>query len=362
MYSIDEVFIDATNYLKSAGTDARGFAMMIIDDVLNTTGITATAGIGTNMYLCKIAMDVMAKKMKPDKNGVRIAFLDEMTYRRELWSHTPLTDFWRIGSGYSKKLRENGICTRGDGARMSLSKYGEDKLYKLFGINAELLIDHAWGWEPCTIADIKNYKPQNNSISMGQVLKCPYDFEKTRLIVKEMTQLLVLDLTEKGLVTNQIVLTVGYDIENLTDFAIRSGYKGEIVTDRYGRKIPKHAHGTANLECYTSSAKLISKAVSELFDRIIDKNLLSRRITLCANRVISEKDAAAKEQYMQLDLFTDYEREKKEQDVLEKEQKMQKAMVDIKKRFGKNAVLKGMNLEKGATTIERNGQIGGHKA
>ena len=362
VYSIDEVFIDATNYLKSAGTDARGFAMMIIDDVLNTTGITATAGIGTNMYLCKIAMDVMAKKMKPDKNGVRIAFLDEMTYRRELWSHTPLTDFWRIGSGYSKKLRENGICTMGDVARMSLSKYGEDKLYKLFGINAELLIDHAWGWEPCTIADIKNYKPQNNSISMGQVLKCPYDFEKTRLIVKEMTQLLVLDLTEKGLVTNQIVLTVGYDIENLTDFAIRSGYKGEIVTDRYGRKIPKHAHGTANLECYTSSAKLISKAVSELFDRIIDKNLLSRRITLCANRVISEKDAAAKEQYMQLDLFTDYEREKKEQDVLEKEQKMQKAMVDIKKRFGKNAVLKGMNLEKGATTIERNGQIGGHKA
>lgn len=366
VYSIDEVFIDVTGYLKAANMNAREFAMMIIDDVLKTTGITATVGIGTNMYLCKIAMDIMAKKMKPDKNGVRIAYLDEMTYRKELWTHVPLTDFWRIGAGYSKKLRENGMYTMGDVARLSLSEYGENKLYKLFGINAELLIDHAWGWEPCTISEIKAYKPQSNSISMGQVLQMPYDFDKTRLAVKEMAELLSLDLVEKELVTDQLVLTVGYDVESLTNAKNGKKYKGEITTDRYGRKVPKHAHGTINLEEYSSSAKLISETVIKLYDEIMDINLFARRITLCANHVINENEAEDKPEYEQLDLFSDYEREEEKkqnfQKKLEKEKKMQKAMIDIKNRFGKNAILKGMNLRDGATTIKRNGQIGGHKA
>lgn len=366
VYSIDEVFIDVTHYLGTYGMTAHELAMKIISDVLAKTGITATAGIGTNLYLCKIAMDIMAKKMKPDKNGVRIAYLDEMTYRRELWSHTPLTDFWRIGKGYAKKLKESGLNTMGDIARCSLTKYGEDKLYKLFGINAELLIDHAWGWEPCTIADIKAYKPENSSISMGQVLKQPYDYEKTRLIVKEMTELLSLDLVDKGLVTDQLVLTIGHDIENLSNPDRRGAYKGDVVIDRYGRKIPKHAHGTANLERYTASTRLISDAVMKLFDRIADKSLLSRRLTLCANHVIREEDIETKTEYLQMDLFTDYRQKQAEEEkldrFLEKEKNMQKAMIDMKKKYGKNAVLKGMNLQEGATTVERNGQIGGHKA
>ncbi len=370
VYSIDEVFIDATTYLKTYKLTARELALKMIKDVQKETGVTATAGIGTNMYLCKVAMDIVAKKIPPDKDGVRIAKLDEMSYRRLLWNHAPLTDFWRVGRGYAKKLAENGLYTMGDIARCSLGKpneyYNEELLYKLFGINAELLIDHAWGWEPTTIAEIKGYKPQKNSIGSGQVLHCAYTAEKAKLIVKEMTDLLVLDLVDKGLVTDQIVLTVGYDIDNLTDPAIRSKYHGEITTDRYGRATPKHAHGTVNMSAPTSSTKEIMQAVEELYDRIINPDLLVRRINLVADRVISEKDVVEKTAFEQLDLFTDYaalENERMlEQKEREKEKRMQQAVLDIKKKFGKNAVLKGMNFEEGATTRERNSQIGGHKA
>ncbi len=370
VYSIDEVFIDATTYLKTYKLTARELALKMIKDVQKETGVTATAGIGTNMYLCKVAMDIVAKKIPPDKDGVRIAKLDEMSYRRLLWNHAPLTDFWRVGRGYAKKLAENGLYTMGDIARCSLGKtneyYNEELLYKLFGINAELLIDHAWGWEPTTIAQIKAYKPQKNSIGSGQVLHCAYTAEKAKLIVKEMTDLLVLDLVDKGLVTDQIVLTVGYDIDNLTDPLIRSKYRGEITTDRYGRATPKHAHGTVNMSAPTSSTKEIMQAVEELYDRIINPDLLVRRINLVADRVISEKDVVEKTAFEQLDLFTDYaalENERMlEQKEREKEKRMQQAVLDIKKKFGKNAVLKGMNFEEGATTRERNSQIGGHKA
>lgn len=372
VYSVDEVFIDVTTYLKIYEMTPYELTQKLISDILQETKITATAGIGTNMYLCKIAMDVMAKKVKPDENGVRIAELDEISYREQLWEHTPLTDFWRVGRGYAKKLQENGMFTMGDVARCSVGKpnefHNEDLLYKLFGVNAELLIDHAWGWEPCTIADVKKYKPENNSISSGQVLHCPYDAEKTRLIIKEMTDLLVLDLVDKGLATNQIVLTVGYDIENLTNPEIRKMYKGEIVTDHYGRKVPKHAHGTINLEAYSSSTREIMEATLELYDRIINKTLLVRRITLVANRVITEEKAMIEntQPFEQLDLFTDYvAREKERADKkaeLEKEKKVQHAILDIQKKYGKNALIKGMNLEEGGTTIQRNGQIGGHKA
>ena len=370
VYSIDEVFIDATTYLKTYKLTARELALKMIKDVQKETGVTATAGIGTNMYLCKVAMDIVAKKIPPDKDGVRIAKLDEMSYRRLLWNHAPLTDFWRVGRGYAKKLAENGLFTMGDIARCSLGKpneyYNEELLYKLFGINAELLIDHAWGWEPTTISEIKAYKPQKNSIGSGQVLHCAYTAEKAKLIVKEMTDLLVLDLVDKQLVTDQIVLTIGYDIDNLTDPVIRSKYRGEVTTDRYGRQTPKHAHGTANLSGPTSSTKEIMQAVESLFDRIVNPNLLVRRVNVVADRVISEKDVVEKSSFEQLDLFTDYEAlenerklEKKER---EKEKRMQHAVLDIQKKFGKNAVLKGMNFEEGATTRERNGQIGGHKA
>lgn len=364
VYSIDEVFIDITHYLGTAKMNAHDFARMLIRDVLATTGITATAGIGTNMYLAKIAMDITAKKIPADKDGVRIAELDEISYRSKLWSHRPLTDFWRVGKGYAKKLEANGMYTMGDVARCSV--YHEDLLYKLFGVNAELLIDHAWGWEPCTIADVKAYKPSTNSLSSGQVLQEPYTFEKAKLVTREMTELLVLDLVEKQLVTDQMVLTIGYDIENLTDPKISSKYTGPVTTDQYGRKIPKHAHGTANLDRQTSSTMLIVSAVMALYDRIVDKNLLIRRITLAACKLIPESDAATTPIVEQLALFTDYEaleRERKEQDAaLAKEKKMQQAMLDIKKKFGKNAILKGMNLEEGATAKERNEQIGGHKA
>ncbi|NMA84346.1 MAG: DNA methylase [Epulopiscium sp.] len=370
VYSIDEVFIDVTNYLQTYKMSAQELAKKMIQEVLQTTGITATAGIGTNLYLSKIAMDIVAKHIVPDKNGVRIAELDEMTYRRMLWSHRPLTDFWRVGRGYARKLEEHGLYTMGDIARCSIGKptdfYNEDLLYKLFGINAELLIDHAWGWEPCTIADIKAYKPSVNSLGSGQVLQSPYDYEKARLIVREMTDLLVLDLVGKGLVTDQMVLTVGYDISNLSNPETRKKYKGQITTDNYGRSVPKHAHGTVNLGRLTSSTKLIIDAVMDLYNRIVDENLLVRRINITANHVVDERSVVKADSYEQLNLFTDYEAEQKkkeeEKTALEREKRMQRAVLDIKKKFGKNAILKGMNLEEGAMTIERNKQVGGHKA
>lgn len=366
IYSVDEVFIDVTPYLKTYNMTARELAITMIRDVLKETGITATAGIGTNLYLCKIAMDIVAKHMDADENGVRIAELDEMSYRRLLWDHRPLTDFWRVGRGYSKKLEAHGLYTMGDIARCSIGKptdyYNEELLYKLFGVNAELLIDHAWGWEPCTIEQIKSYRPATNSISSGQVLTCPYDYEKTRIIVQEMTDMLSLDLVDKGLVTDQLVLTVGYDIENLTDANRRSKYQGEITTDRYGRKIPKHAHGTANLECPTSSTAMMIQAMLALYDRIVDRELLTRRITVVANNVVSEKREQQRQEYVQMDLFTDYAEEQKKQEALKREKSIQAALLDIKKRYGKNAVLKGTNLQEGATAKDRNAQIGGHKA
>ena len=371
-YSIDEVFMDVTDYLQTYRMTARELAMTMIQDVLKTTGITATAGIGTNMYLCKIAMDIVAKHIEPDKNGVRIAELDEMSYRRKLWSHRPITDFWRVGNGYAKKLEEHGLYTMGDIARCSIGKpnelYNEELLYKLFGINAELLIDHAWGYEPCTMEQVKAYKPETNSVSSGQVLHCPYDYEKAKLIVKEMTDQMVLDLVDKGLVTDQLVLTIGYDIENLSNpnLKYQYQYKGEVTIDRYGRKVPKHAHGTANLEKKTSSTRLITNAVMDLYDRIVDEHLLVRRITITANKLVDEKSVKQEDEYQQLDLFTDYEAQRKKQaeedEKLERERRVQEAMLSIKKKFGKNAVLKGMNLEEGATAKDRNEQIGGHKA
>lgn len=364
VYSIDEVMMDVTNYLPTAKQTTREFAMTMILDVLKTTGITATAGIGPNLYLCKVAMDIMAKHIQPDKNGVRIAEMDEMGYRMFLWDHRPLTDFWRVGRGYAKKLEEYGLYTMGDIARCSLER--EEVLYQLFGINAELLIDHAWGWEPTTIADIKAYKPQSSSIGSGQVLHCPYPYDKTKLVVWEMADQLSLDLVDKGMVTNQVVLTVGYDMENLKDPQKRKAYHGPITTDHYGRAIPKHAHGTQRLDKPTSSTKLITQAVMDLFDRIVDPDLLARRITLVAAQVISEDDLAAKDTPEQLDLFTDQEAERKRREEeaaeLERERKRQEAVLSIKKRYGKNAILKGANLVDGATTKDRNGQIGGHRA
>ena len=358
IYSVDEVFIDVTNYLQTYQMTSHELAVKLIREVLKETGVTATAGIGTNLYLCKIAMDIVAKHITADKDGVRIAELDEMSYRQKLWSHKPLTDFWRVGKGYSTKLEEYGMHTMGDIARQSL--YDEELLYKLFGVNAELLIDHAWGWEPCTIADIKAYKPENHSVSLGQVLQCPYDYEKAKLIVKEMTELLVLDLVDKSLVTDQMVLTVGYDIENTKN----GYYKGEITSDRYGRKIPKQAHGSENIGRYTSSTKLITAAVMRLFERIVDSNLLVRRMYVVANHTVDE--STVKEPSEQLDLFMDFETIEKqkaqEDDELQKEKSLQKAVISLQKKFGKNSVLKGMNLKEGATTIQRNGQIGGHKA
>lgn len=368
VYSIDEVFVDISSYLLSSGLTPKEYVKRMIQDVYATTGITATAGIGSNLYLCKIAMDIMAKRIAPDEDGTRIAQLDEMSYRKLLWTHRPLTDFWRVGRGYAKKLEEYGLYTMGDIARCSLGKadeyHNEDLLYKLFGVNAELLIDHAWGWEPCTIADVKAYKPESNSIGSGQVLHCPYDFEKARLIVMEMMDLLVLDLVDKGLVTDQLVLTIGYDIENLTDNKKREEYEGEITIDYYGRKVPKHAHGTCNLAKKTSSTRLIMKEVMELYDRIVNPKLYVRRVTITANHVISEALAVEENGYEQLNLFMDYNEvlEDKKAKELEREKRMQKAVLSIKKKYGKNAILKGMNLQEGATTMERNNQIGGHRA
>lgn len=370
IYSIDEVFIDVTHYLSTYNMTARTLAMTMIQDILDTTGITATAGIGTNMYLCKIAMDIVAKHIEPDKNSVRIAELDEMSYRRLLWNHKPLTDFWRVSRGYSKKLEKIGLYTMGDIARCSIGKstdyYNEELLYKLFGINAELLIDHAWGYEPCTMEDVKAYKPETNSISSGQVLHCPYEFDKARLVVKEMIDLMALDLVDKGLVTSQIVLTIGYDIENMTDKNRSQSYKGTVTTNYYGKKVPKPAHGTTNLPKRTSSTTLITNAVMELYDKIVNKKLLIRRINIVANKLVDEHSVKNVNKYEQLDLFTDYEDLKKQREKenaeSEREKRMQNTILDIKKKFGKNAILKGMNLQEGATAKDRNNQIGGHKA
>lgn len=362
--------MDVTDYLDHYHLTAKELAIKIIREVLSATGITATAGIGTNLYLAKVAMDIVAKHVEPDHNGVRIAERDEKSYRRLLWDHRPLTDFWRVGRGYAKKLEGQGLHTMGDIAKCSIGGvrdyYNEDLLYKMFGINAELLIDHAWGREPCTIADIKTYKPESNSIGSGQVLQHPYPFDKARLIVQEMADLLSLDLVEKKLVTDQIVLTVGYDILNLTDLEIQKEYDGPVKTDHYGRTVPKHAHGTINLEQQTSSVKLITTAALQLFDRIVNPKLLVRRVSIAACRVVDEGSICPKDTMEQLDLFTDYEAlEKKrqaERAELEREKKMQQAIIEIKRKFGKNAILKGMNLQEGAMTTQRNQQIGGHKA
>ncbi|MFT3984232.1 MAG: DNA methylase [Lachnospiraceae bacterium] len=370
VYSIDEVFMDVTDYLNTYGMTVRELATKIIQEVRQTTGITAAAGIGTNLYLCKIAMDIQAKHIQEDENGVLIAELDEMSYRHLMWTHRPLTDFWRIGRGYARKLEEQGLMTMGDIAKCSLGRadeyYNEDLLYKMFGINAELLIDHAWGWEPCTIADVKAYKPSTNCIGSGQVLQFPYSFDKARLVVREMTDLLSLDLVDRGLVTDQLVLTIGYDIDNLKDPDRKRLYHGQITTDRYGRSVPKAAHGTKNFSGPTSSTKQMLDAATELFEEIVNKNLLIRRINISVNRVIDESAAHRDDCFEQLNLFTDYaaEQSRREEQAAElaKEKKVQKALLLIKHKYGKNAVLRGMNLEEGATAPLRNRQIGGHKA
>ena len=366
VYSVDEVFMDITSYLKVYNVKPRELAKRIISDVLNTTGITATAGIGTNMYLAKIAMDIGAKKTPADKDGFRIAELNEMSYRKTLWSHRPLTDFWRVGKGYAKKLHDNYLYTMGDIAKISLTNHGEDLLYKLFGVNAELLIDHAWGWEDCTIKDIKAYKPENRSICSGQVLEYPYTCEKTRLIVAEMAEAMSLELVEKSLVTDQIVLTIGYDIENISNKRLRQQYTGEITTDFYGRKVPKHAHGTGNIGEYTSSTRYIVNTAINLYNDIINPALLVRRINITANHIMPETDIIKKEQFDQMDLFTDYREkdriEQTETQELARERKIQKATIELRKKFGKNAIFKGTDLKDGATALKRNNQIGGHKA
>lgn len=358
VYSIDEVFIDATAYLKLYNMDARSFAKKLILEIINSTGITATAGVGTNLYLCKIAMDIVAKHIPADRDGVRIACLDEKSYRRELWDHQPLTDFWRVGPGIAKKLRSRGIYTMGDIARLSLQPgpFGCDSLYKLFGVNAELLIDHAWGYEPCTIAQIKSYKPGSRSVSSGQVLSCPYPYDKAKLVVREMADQLAMDLVAKKLVTQKLTLTLGYDGQSLKN----ADYKGAVDTDRYGRQVPKSAHGTIRLDCKCASAKRITAAFMELYDRIADPQLLQRRLTLTAELYTRESADRERESMEQLNLFAPAD--DTDQTQLQREQAQLEAMLKIKERFGKNAIFRGMNLEEGATARQRNGQIGGHKA
>lgn len=364
VYSIDEVFIDVTDYLDAFQLSPHMLAMKIIQDILSETGITATAGIGTNLFLCKVAMDIVAKHIPPDKNGVRIAELNEMSYRQMLWSHQPLTDFWRVGHGYARKLKEHGMLTMGDVALCSVAH--EELLYTLFGKNAELLIDHAWGWEPCTIKDIKAYRPTSQSLGSSQVLPCPYSAEKARLVLREMADQLVLDLADKKLVTDQLVLTVGYDIENLAVPQRCSNYQGPVVLDSYGRQIPRHAHGTASLSCHTASSKELIRAASDLFDRIVNPILLIRRLSITANHTVPERSVSTPILYEQMNLFIDYaaleKRRKKKQAELERDKKLQQAILTIKKKYGRNAILRGMSLEEGATARERNKQIGGHKA
>lgn len=362
VYSIDEVFIDVTHYLKTYKKTARELAEIVLKDVLSTTGITATVGIGENLYLAKIAMDIVAKRMKPDEHGARIAELDEMSYRRILWEHRPLTDFWRVGRGYAKKLEAHGMFTMGDVALVSISN--EDILYKLFGINAELLIDHAWGYEPCTIADIKAYKPMSKSLNSGQVLQSPYSYGTARIVLQEMCDSLVLDMVAKGVATNQIVITIGYDTESLKQQGV--SYTGEITVDHYGRAVPKHAHGTENFKRHTSSTDEIMRSALLLYDRIIDKNLLIRRINISVNNLVSESERAKEGQIEQLDFFTDYkeaeEMKRSAEESYAKEKQKQNALLSIKKKYGGNAILRGTSFEEGATGIERNAQIGGHKA
>ncbi len=365
VYSCDEVFMDVTSYLSTYKKTPHELAMTIVRDVLKQTGITATAGIGTNMYLCKVAMDIVAKHMPADKDGVRIAELDEKSYREKLWNHRPLTDFWRCGKGIVSKLAMFGVETMGQIARLSVKN--EDVLYKLFGVNAELLIDHAWGWEPCTMDYIKSYRPETNSLSSGQVLHEPYTFKKARVVIKEMADAISMDLLDKGLVADQLVVTVGYDRTSLENPEIRAKYHGPVVKDYYGREVPKSAHGTANLDRQTSSTSLIMTAVENLFDRIVNKNLLVRRLNITTNHVVLESRVKKQDDKMvQLDLFTDYEilakQKKEEEERLAKERRMQEALLAIKKQFGKNAILRGLNFEDGATAKDRNEQIGGHKA
>ena len=369
VYSIDEVFIDATPYLNTYGLTAHEFARKLIANVLHETGITATAGIGPNLYLCKVAMDIMAKHIPADRDGVRIAELDTQTYRRQLWSHRPLTDFWRVGRATERKLQQVGLFTMGDIARCSLGKpedyYNEDLLYDLFGVSAELLIDHAWGWEPCTLADIRAYRPENRSISSGQVLLEPYDFEHGRVIIREMAEKLSLELFSRRLVTDQLVLDVGYDIDNVGNPDLRAYLRGKVTLDRYGRKVPRPAHGSENLTAQTASTEEIIQAAVRLYDRIADRRLTIRRFNLSASHTVPESAVKKEETYEQLDLFTDYgllERQRKqEQAKRERERKMQEAVLAIKNRFGKNAVVRGTSFEEGATGRRRNEQIGGHQ-
>lgn len=363
VYSIDEVFMDVTEYLATYKLSAHDLAMKMIQEVLNKTGITATAGIGTNLYLCKVAMDIVAKHLSADKDGVRIAELDEMSFRHLLWEHKPLTDFWRIGPGIANKLNQNGMYTQGDIARCSIRN--EEILYNLFGINAELLIDHAWGWEPCTMEYIKAYHPETNSLSSGQVLTCPYAFQKARVVIQEMSDAIALDLLDKKLVTNQLILYVGYDRENLTHPETRAKYNGVITTDNYGRAIPKHAQGTRNLEGYTSSAKIIREKILEIYDNVVNPNLFIRRLNISVNHVILE-ERVKKKLPIELNLFTDYEeqinKQKQKEAEESKERKLQETLLNIKKKYGKNSILKGISYAEGATSKERNNQIGGHKA
>ncbi len=365
VYSCDEVFMDVTSYLSTYKKTPHDLAMTIVRDVLKQTGITATAGIGTNMYLCKVAMDIVAKHMPADKDGVRIAELDEKSYREKLWDHRPLTDFWRCGKGIVSKLAMYGIETMGQIARLSVKN--DEVLYKLFGVNAELLIDHSWGWEPCTMDYVKSYRPETNSLSSGQVLHEPYTFSKARVVIKEMADAVSMDLLDKGLVTDQLVVTVGYDRTLFENPEIRAKYHGPVVKDYYGREVPKSAHGTTNLDRQTSSTTLIMTAVEKLFDRIVNKDLLVRRLNITTNHVIPESRVKKQDDKMvQLDLFTDYEalakQKKEEEERLAKERRMQEALLAIKKQFGKNSILKGLNFEEGATAKDRNEQIGGHKA
>ena len=363
VYSIDEVMMDVTHYLNTYHITARQLAKRMIQDILTETGITATAGIGTNLYLCKVAMDIMAKHTAPDNDGIRIAELDEMSFRQQLWDYRPLTAFWRIGRGIAQRLEQLGVYTMGQLARLSLTK--EELLYNSFGVNAELLIDHAWGWEPCTIEAIKSYSPETHSLSNGQVLTEPYTVQKARIVVMEMADGMALELLSKRLVCHQLTLTIGYDTESLTRPDIRARYHGPVTTDHYGRAVPKYAHGSANLPHPTSSLQRITDAVTELFDRIANPILLVRRLTLSVEHVVREEDAKGQSQGTQLDLFTDYEalarQQEREKSQLEKERRIQEARLAIRERFGKNAILRGLNFEEGATAKERNKQIGGHK-
>ena len=364
VYSIDEVFIDAAPYLRMYGLTAGEFAMSLVKEVLKETGVTATAGIGTNLYLSKVAMDIVAKHIPPDSNGVRIAELDERAYREGLWSHRPITDFWRVGRGYAGRLASASMYTMGDVARCSV--YNEEKLYRLFGVNAELLIDHAWGYESCTIEEIKAYRPETNSVSSSQVLKTPYSFENARLVMREMADILSLDLVRRRAVTDRIVISVGYDISNLTDPARREAYKGPVRFDHYGRLVPERSHGSVGLERKTASSRLITGAVTELFDRITDRTLLVRRLSVAADNVVPDSLCSGNEEPKQLSLFEDFgeagEVFRKKEAALDREKREQRAVLEIKERYGKNAIIKGMNLQENATAVERNLQVGGHRA